>query len=433
MRLLLISSNRHERFAGSLPIRPIPLGLAILLGALRGTRHAVRVLDLMFTRAPRQAIRRAIAESSPDLIGVSVRNLDAEGGRRVPGQRVRSFLPEIRTWIRVCREKSRAPIVLGGPAVSLLPLDAFAALEPDFILAGDAGRTFPEMVDRLARGEPCEDLPGLVFRAGADIRMNLPDSWKAPEVQPCYDDLDVPRYEAAGYGVAILTKTWPYIRTQGSVPMSAMPGPILRPIPSLLDDLRKLRTRFGIRKVFLADSGFNVPLPAAKTICRAIHDAGLDFGWATGLQPGHMDEELAHLMRDAGCRMALLTGPGPTQEPLTNLDRHLDELTTAAEPLRAAGVPLVLTILFGRPGETRETVERTLALLTHLDPAHVQLSAGVRVLPFTPLAERAKAEGLIRRDGDCLHPVIYVDPEVKAWLLRRLRAAARHHPSWHVV
>lgn len=50
----------------------------------------------MFLRTPRQAIRRAIRESSPDLIGISARNLDAVGGPRVPAHRVRSLPPEIR-------------------------------------------------------------------------------------------------------------------------------------------------------------------------------------------------------------------------------------------------------------------------------------------------------------------------------------------------
>ena len=434
MRILLISSNRHDRFAGSLPIRPIPLGLAILLGALRETRHTVHLLDLMFVRTPQRAIRRAVRESSPDLIGISVRNLDAIGGGRVPrSSGVRSFLPDLRTWIGTCRQESQARIVLGGPAVSLLPREAFTALEPDFILAGDASRTLPELADRLARGDSYEDLPGLALRTGGDIRLNPPGPWEGPRGTPRYDALDLPKYEAAGYGVAVLTKTWPYIRAHGPTPMSAMGDPIPRPIPDLLADLRELRTRFGIRKVFLADSGFNIPLAAGKTLCRALCDARLNLDWATGLQPGCMDEELANLMREAGCRMALLAGPGPLQEPLTDLDRRLAELAATAEPLHAAGVPLVLTVIFGRPGETRDTVERTLALLARLDASHVQLSAGMRILPFTPLAERAKAEGLITSDGDCLHPVIYLAPEVRGWLPRRLRAAARGRPTWHVI
>jgi hypothetical protein len=433
MRILLISSNRHDRFAGSLPIRPIPLGLTILLGALRETRHTVHLLDLMFIRTPQPAIRRAIRESSPQLIGISVRNLDAIDGQRVPAQRARSFLTEIRTWIHMCRQESRATVVLGGPAVSLLPQESFAALEPDFILTGDASRTLSELADRLERGDSIEDLPGLAYRTEGEIRLNPPGPWQAPRVAPHYDALDLPRYEAGGYGVAVLAKMWPYLRTHGPTPMSAMGNPIPRPIPELLADLQDLEKRLRVRKVFLSDSGFNVPLPAAKALCRAIEDAGLSIQWATGLQPGHMDEELAHLMHQAGCRMSLLAGPGPLQEPLTSFDRHLTALAMTAEPLQSAGVPLVLTIVFGRPGETRETVDRTLALLACLNPFHVQLSAGVRILPFTPLAEQAKAEGVIRTDGDCLHPVRYLVPDLKDWLPRRLRTAARGRPSWHVV
>jgi radical SAM superfamily enzyme YgiQ (UPF0313 family) len=306
-------------------------------------------------------------------------------------------------------------------------------LEPDFLLAGDATRTLPALAGRLDRGKAWEDLPGLVFRSGGKIRVNPLGPLKPATVSPCYDAFDLPRYQAAGYGVAVLTKTWPYVRTQGSIPMSAMPGPIPRPIPALLGDLRGLRKHFRIRKVYLADSGFNVPVPDAKTLCRALCKARLHLEWATGLQPGHMDGELADLMRMAGCRMALLAGPGPLQEPLRDLDRHLADLLATAEPLRAARVPLVLSVIFGRPGETRETVERTLALIARLDPGHVLLSAGIRILPFTPLAEQAKAEGVIERDADCLHPVVYCTPELETWLPRRLRAAARTQPNWYVA
>ena len=78
-------------------------------------------------------------------------------------------------------------------------------------------------------------------------------------------------------------------------------------------------------------------------------------------------------------------------------------------------------------------MERTLDLLARLGPVHVRLSYGMRILPFTPLAERAKAEGLIEKDGDCLHPVLYLAPEIKDWLPRRLRAAARAHTNWHLA
>ena len=428
MRILLISTNRHDRFVGSLPVRPIPLGLAFLLGVLRDTRHEVHVLDLMFERAPPQAIRRAIRKSSPDLIGMSVRNLDAVGGRRV-----RSFLPEIRSWIENCRQVSQARIVLGGAAVSLLPREAFAALEPDLLLAGDASRIFPELVERLGRQESLSDLPGLLYRDGTEIRGNPLGTREARPVPPIYDGFDLRRYKAAGYSVSVLTKLWPYIRIGGPTPMMAMPGPVARPSPDLLADLRDLRMRLRIRRVFLADSGFNTPLPEAKVLCRILQEAGLGLEWATGLQPGSMDNELARLMRDAGCRMALLAGPGPLQEPLRNFDRHLAEFASAGEPITAAGVRLVATAVFGRPGESRDTVERTLDLLDHLNPFHVQLSAGIRILPFTPLAEHAKGEGVIRQDSDCLYPVRYLSPDLKDWLPRRLRAAARTHRSWHLV
>jgi anaerobic magnesium-protoporphyrin IX monomethyl ester cyclase len=70
MRILFISIN-HLR----LLLAPLPLGLASVVASL-GPEHSFRVLDFMFAADPEEQLRREIAEFRPEIIGLSIRNID---------------------------------------------------------------------------------------------------------------------------------------------------------------------------------------------------------------------------------------------------------------------------------------------------------------------------------------------------------------------
>ena len=96
-------------------------------------------------------------------------------------------------------------------------------------------------------------------------------------------------------------------------------------------------------------------------------------------------------------------------------------------------MPFALSLIFGRPGETRDTADRALALAHGSGAAHVVLVSGVRILPHTPLADRAIAEGRIATHEGLLFPVFYVAEAVAPWLADRLAAAAAERAHWHMI
>ncbi len=40
-----------------------------------------------------------------------------------------------------------------------------------------------------------------------------------------------------------------------------------------------MKDRFGVRKVFFIDSGFNVPMPHVKALCRTLIEEDLKVRW----------------------------------------------------------------------------------------------------------------------------------------------------------
>ena len=201
MRILLIATNRHQRLMGRMNAYPAPIGLAYIAGHLDPDRHNVKILDLMFSDDFLMETERTVREFKPDLIGISLRNLD-----NVSYIDPQWALPGTKEVIQKVRSITAAPIVCGGPGFSLLPEACFNYLQPDMGVAGDAGETFAQLAEALESGETYHSLPGLVYRNddGTVVRQGM--AYSQFSKPPRLDQLDMARYEKAGFGIGVVTK-----------------------------------------------------------------------------------------------------------------------------------------------------------------------------------------------------------------------------------
>src|SRR5258706_14464516 len=124
MRVLLINSNREPS-----PWPAAPIGLSMVACATEAAQHEVSFLDLAFARNPAKETRARAAEFSPDVVGISIRNLD-----NCNFDAPRFYLDEVRDEVvRVAREACpRAKVVVGGAAVNLAPWDILHHVEGDY-------------------------------------------------------------------------------------------------------------------------------------------------------------------------------------------------------------------------------------------------------------------------------------------------------------
>ncbi len=76
-----------------------------------------------------------------------------------------------------------------------------------------------------------------------------------------------------------------------------------------------------------------------------------------------------------------------------------------------------LSVAFGEPGETRATVEEKLDFLRSIKPAIANLRLGVNILPGTPIATRALAEGRITDEAALIKPTFYLAESVQDWVV----------------
>ena len=423
MKILLVATNQTDRFMDRMVVRPVPIGLAYITAAVDEGRHQMRVLDLMFSEDGPSDVAEAVHEFGPDLVGLSIRNLDNQSYFNPVWN-----LPGVKGIVERIRGLSDATVLCGGPAFSILPAECLEYVGADVGISGDAAEAFAMLVDRLDSGDDYTDIPGIVYRL--DGRVEVSDGRFTSDFHrtPRFDLLDVRKYNGSGFGVGVVTKLAQayYPTSDGGFDGSDWR---IRDPEEVVDEVRALYDDYGINKIFFIDSGFNIPADHAKTLCRAIIDSGLKIRWNSYVRPGHGDDELIGLMKESGCSLALLAESGRGGG---DLGERLNGLGVMGHMCREAGLPFALNIGFGEPGETEKSVDMKLSLLKQVEPAFAVLRLGSRVLPNTPVAETALEEGMIESESDLIEPVFYVDEAVRSWLPDRLKAEAADRPRWNL-
>ena len=423
MKILLVATNQSDRFMDRMVVRPVPIGLAYIAAAVDERRHEIRVLDLMFSDDAAADAESAVREFAPDLVGLSMRNLDNQSAINPKWN-----LPGVREIVERVRRASDARIVCGGPAFSILPAECLRYVGADMGIAGDAAEAFATLVERLDKGADYADVPGVVYH-GADSEIVVTEGRFASDFHsaPRLDLLDMRRYDRSGFGVGVVTKLARAYYPTGAGGFDGDDWRVRDP-SEVVSEIADLNARYGISKIFFIDSGFNIPLEHAKKLCRAVTESGVKIRWNSYVRAGGGDAELAALMKRSGCSLALMAESGKGE----GLRERLDGMEALAGVLRAADLPFSVNIGFGETGETEETVSRKLAALDEIEPAFAALRVGARVLPKTPAARTAMREGLIESESDLLEPVFYIDPQARGWLPDRLRAEAARRPRWNL-
>src|SRR5947207_15769673 len=152
-RVLLVSTNRERQ-----PYPVVPNGLACVASALDAAGHNVRFLDLCFARDPIARAETVARDFRPDVIGVSVRNIDNSDAIAL-----QHYTPQARSVLHALREAApSAKIVAGGAAFGVAPEALFRDLGVDYAVAGDADRASVTLISALSSGAPIEAMPGLV-------------------------------------------------------------------------------------------------------------------------------------------------------------------------------------------------------------------------------------------------------------------------------
>jgi len=151
MRVLFLSVMDE---AGSMT--PLPFGLACVAAATAKAGHEAQLLTLPWTIDLEGRIRETIQRQRPDVIGISVRNIDDQNMTSP-----QFLLGNSKKVVATCRATSPATIVLGGAGYSIFPESTLAYLGADMGIQGEGEVAFPALLSWIERGKERAAPPGV--------------------------------------------------------------------------------------------------------------------------------------------------------------------------------------------------------------------------------------------------------------------------------
>ena len=408
MKTALVNTNRMRP-----PIAPI--GLEYTAEAMRAGGHHVEILDLCWADDWDSAIAGFLDTGDFGLVGVTLRNTDDCGFTSR-----QSFIGELVDVVVTIRRHTDAPVLLGGVGFSVMPEQVLELCDADAGVRGDGEFVLVEVANRLEEGRGWLDLPNLVWRGEGGWHRNLsatPPLVDLPAMSRSW--VDNCRYFHEGGQAGIETKRGcPRHCIYCADPIAKGKQARIRPPEAVADELERLLEQ-GIDHIHTCDSEFNLPEWHAFEVCKELvgRNLGERLRWYAYCSPVPFSAELAALMRRAGCVGINFGVDNGDEGMLRRLRRGFTpgDIVNAARSCQEAGILTMFDLLLGSPGETSDSIVRTIELMRQAGPDRVGVAVGVRVYPGTELANRAEHEGLeagLIGGGDPSEPVFFLEPGI---------------------
>ena len=379
MRVLLINP--------SYPLEECPrllVTLPYLAGTLREEGHEVEILDLLLARTTPEKIEDRMARFRPELVGTTSVTLN---------HHIASFIAEV---VRKCDE--RVPIAMGGPHVSFEIEGSFRDLPAlDFIGIGEGEQTMLELAWALEGRMDLRDVRGLALRDGERLVRTAP---RPPEKE--LDRIPAPARDLAPMARYLAFEAHASVVTSRGCPRSCIfcsaPAWYGRRVryrtPSLcVDEIEEL-AGLGFRDITIEDDSFTLNRRHLLAICDELVRRGTDVRWNAFSRVDTITPAIVETMARAGCQALCFGVESGNQEilDLANKGSNLQKVRGAMRMSQAAGITALASFIIGLPGETTETLRKTVAFANELHEEFGSLYGFHILAPFPGSEVRERAE-----------------------------------------
>ena len=143
-----------------------------------------------------------------------------------------------------------------------------------------------------------------------------------------------------------------------------------RSVDHVLGEIERARRLFPqVKEYFFDDDTFTDDLPRAEAIARGLGKLGVT--WSCNAK-ANVPYETLRVLRENGLRLLLVGYESGSQTILNNIKKgvRVDVARRFTQDARALGITIHGTFIVGLPGETRETIEDTIALRVRDRSAH---------------------------------------------------------------
>jgi hopanoid biosynthesis associated radical SAM protein HpnJ len=306
------------------------------------------------------------------------------------------FPGDIRLAQRIKDANPKIKIAFVGPHVTVLPEKSLRECSAiDFVVR----KEFDYAVKEFAEGKPYEEILGISYRKNGLVghtpdRPQIQDLDALPHVTDIYRrDLDVRRYNVPfllhPYVSLYTTRGCPAQCTFCLWPQTTSGHAWRkRSTDDVASEMAKAKEYWPyVKEFFFDDDTFNIQKARTIELCAKLKPLGLNWSCTSRVTT---DYETLKAMREAGCRLMIVGYESGDQQILKNIKKGatLERARQFTKDAHKLGLVIHGDFILGLPGETRETINNTIAFAKELDVETIQVSVA-HAYPGTELYDFA--------------------------------------------
>lgn len=308
------------------------------------------------------------------------------------------FVSDLRLARMMKEAKPEIRIAFVGPHVQVLPEQSLlASRDIDFVIRGE----FDNAVVDFAQGKPLRDIAGVSYRQNGEIVQNP----SRPHLQT--EELDQLPFASQIYHRDLVIENYnvpfllhPYISFYTARGCPALctfclwPQTLsghawrVRSAENVAAEVRQALKLFPqIKEIFFDDDTFNIRKDRVLELCKKFKSIG--FRWSCTARV-HSDFETLKAMAEAGARLFIVGFESGDPQILKNIKKGatVEMAREFAKNCKKLGIRIHGDFIIGLPGETKQTIQRTMDFARELDTETIQVSIA-HAYPGTELYDYA--------------------------------------------
>jgi len=381
--------NREVRFQAVSPQKALhpPIMLAYATAVCRDAGHRVDLIDAPALEINEEQTIERLRKFSPDYIVMLTSTASVQSDAELA---------------KKLMARTGAKTVAVGVHATAVPDDTLDR-GFDIVARGEYDYTIRD----IAAGKNLEEIEGISFKKGRKSIHN-----KNRELIKNLDELPFPAREFLPnekYYSALYKNPFTFVLAGRGCPHQCIycAGPQLmsgrayrfRSPANVVAELLHIKENFKLKSVLFNDDTLNVNKKHVLELCDLIVKEKANLPWAAYSRVDSVDPEIAAAMRKAGCFLVKIGFESGCDELLLSMKKGARATTgqaiKAAKCFKDAGIQVHGTFVFGMPGETVETIKRTIEFAKRLDIDFVQFSVA-QPYPGTEFYDYLKKNGLMR-------------------------------------
>ncbi len=384
-----------------------PLGIASIAGYIRSRGYPVDLYDAYSLNGTIKTIMDRIKSFKANVVAFSSTTALIDNTFKIAGA--------------IKEYDKRIKVVIGGSHATADPTHCLSNQNIDIALIGEGERSLHKTLQAFEHDKPLDEIEGIAYRSNNGKIIT-----SKPSLIEDIDELPFPAYELLPleeyknpystrkpFTSMCRTRGCSYVCIYCEIPQIYKRIFRVQSPERTIKEIDYLVNKLGIKEIAFKDPIFTLDRKNVMEFCDLLIKRNYDLIWSANSRVDNLTQEMCFKMKEAGCTSLTFGLESGDQEILNNLKKHatLQQARYAIDCAKKAKIKIVANFMVGNPGETKESINRTIEFMKEIDPDYVNI-AFTTALPGTELWNRAIENNWIKyKDYSSVH---YEDIQMNA-------------------